>query len=330
MHITPEHIDEIIVRCLAQEATKEERVALATWRQLSDENERYYTELFFIYENSGKLNQQVEVNVDAAWSKVKMQMAPSEAKVVPIYPTKPRRDWSMWSAAAVLLVVCTFGAWWFLGQDTSQKALEISSAEKPKEAVLEDGTKVALEAQSSLVQISKNRREYELQGQASFNVVHDEKNPFIIHTDEALIKDIGTVFKVSYIPKNDTVAVKVTEGIVQFYTQSDEGIRLQEGESGYYLRSSKKFYRYPSLADSLVLLKSADFDNATLEEVAQKLSTDFNKTIVIEGEALKQCRIKVSFQQESLEHMLDIITATLGIWSRERDGKIVLGGKSCQ
>lgn len=329
MHITPEYIDEIIVRSLAHEATKEERAALAEWRKLSAENERYYIELVFIYEHSGKLNQQVDVNVNAAWNKVKAQMAPSEAKVVPIYPAKPKRDWSVWYAAASLFVVCTLGIWWFVGQNTSSKALEISSSSKPKEAVLEDGTKVALDAQSSLVQLADNKREYKLQGQASFNVVHDEQNPFIIHTDEALIKDVGTVFKVSYLPKNDTVSVKVTEGIVQFYTQSDAGIMLQEGESGYYLRSSKKFYRYASV-DSLTLLKSEDFDNATLQEVVQKLSSDFNRDIVIEGEALKQCRIKVSFQQESLESMLDIITATLGIWSKEKDGKIILGGKSCQ
>lgn len=327
MGITPEHIDQLIVRFLANEASQEEIVALIDWRTLSEDNEKYFAEMQFIYETSTQIRNTTPVDTQKAWQKVKAQIQDQETKVVPIYPVQQREGfgWSKWAIAASLLLMVTLGGLWV----TMDQKTEIASDSNSKQSTLDDGTTVALAAHSSLRQIAKGKREYKLEGEASFTVVHDAQNPFVIHTDEALIKDIGTVFKVSYLPKNDTVMVRVTEGIVQFYTQADEGIMLQEGESGYYLRSSKKFYKYGHLSDANAVRRMEEFDNVTLREVAARLSRDFQREIVFENETLKSCTYNGNFKDQTLEEILDIITETLGIWKKEKDGKIVIGGKAC-
>jgi transmembrane sensor len=186
-----------------------------------------------------------------------------------------------------------------------------------------------LEANSNLKQLFEDKREYKLEGCASFKVVHDDKNPFIIHTGDVLIKDIGTVFKVKYLPKNDTILVKVTEGLVQFYNSTSSGLTLKAGENGYYLKSSKQFFKTNSAADSSENRQNIVFNNITLEEVCAIIKKQFGKECYIENEAIKNCKINTTFTNATLQEVLDITTSTLGIWTVEKDNKLYFNGKAC-
>ncbi|HWK74224.1 MAG TPA: FecR domain-containing protein, partial [Povalibacter sp.] len=87
-----------------------------------------------------------------------------------------------------------------------------------QEAVLPDGSTVALGAHSSLaLEYEPAARHLKLtQGQAYFNVAKDKTRPFAVDTGELRILAVGTAFDVR---KNDgRVAVTVTEGIVDIIT----------------------------------------------------------------------------------------------------------------
>lgn len=80
----------------------------------------------------------------------------------------------------------------------------------------ENGTKVLLNSASSLryaVDRDGTRRFY-LTGEAYFEVVDTHRRPLIIHTDNAVIRDIGTKFNVEAWPGDDLTQVTVTEGEV--------------------------------------------------------------------------------------------------------------------
>lgn len=62
---------------------------------------------------------------------------------------------------------------------------------------LPDGTKVYLNTQTSLTypaSFALNNRMVTLSGEAYFEVTHDKKNPFVVHTPELDIKVLGTSF----------------------------------------------------------------------------------------------------------------------------------------
>ena len=87
-----------------------------------------------------------------------------------------------------------------------------------QEAVLPDGSRVALGAQSSLVlEYAPEVRHLKLtHGQAFFNVAKDKTRPFAVDTGDLQIQAVGTAFDVR---KNDgRVAVTVTEGVVEIIT----------------------------------------------------------------------------------------------------------------
>ena len=81
---------------------------------------------------------------------------------------------------------------------------------------LPDGTRVLLGPGSELTLANGYRagtRELTLKGEARFDVVHDSRHPFIVHTPTASFRDIGTVFSV-HSDAADGVRIVVTSGSV--------------------------------------------------------------------------------------------------------------------
>lgn len=83
---------------------------------------------------------------------------------------------------------------------------------------LGDGTTVALSAETELSfpeSFRKSSREVSLTGQAFFDVIPDENRPFIINTQNGVIKVLGTAFDVRSYEDDNVVDIMVTEGVVE-------------------------------------------------------------------------------------------------------------------
>ncbi len=81
---------------------------------------------------------------------------------------------------------------------------------------LEDGSVLYLNTQSSIkVIFSERQRSVKLTaGEAHFNVAYDKNRVFIVSTDNAVIKSVGTAFNV-YHPRNGDTIVTVVEGKIK-------------------------------------------------------------------------------------------------------------------
>jgi len=80
------------------------------------------------------------------------------------------------------------------------------------EVVLSDGTKVWLNAKSSLTfpnQFANDNRIVELNGEAYFDVAHNETRKFIVKTEVYQIKVHGTEFNVNAYSDNNNLQMKV-------------------------------------------------------------------------------------------------------------------------
>lgn len=93
---------------------------------------------------------------------------------------------------------------------------------------LEDGTQIALNGGSRLVLDRSNGRTARLeQGEAMFNVVHDETRPFTVDAGGARMLDLGTRFDVMRTTRGSEVAV--AEGAV-LYDPNGAAVRLGAGK----------------------------------------------------------------------------------------------------
>lgn len=120
---------------------------------------------------------------------------------------------------------------------TDEPELVYNMLEVPMKAeyhiILDDGTRVALNAGSSLrypVRFGRNIRQVEVRGEAFFDVAHDENRPFeVIDCFGNRIEDIGTSFNVKAYPDDAEHMVVLVDGEIIFHPKSGEDKSLNPG-----------------------------------------------------------------------------------------------------
>jgi transmembrane sensor len=93
-----------------------------------------------------------------------------------------------------------------------------------KKFALADGSVVTLNTNSQIdVEFRGDCRDVHLvRGEAYFDVVHDDKRPFIVHANQYVVRDIGTAFAVHLTDKG-LMDVRVTKGRVEIAARASEG-----------------------------------------------------------------------------------------------------------
>jgi ferric-dicitrate binding protein FerR (iron transport regulator) len=89
--------------------------------------------------------------------------------------------------------------------------------------LLPDSTRVWLNARSEIKYPAffGAEREVELNGEAYFEVSHNENAPFIVHTDKYDVEVLGTTFNVDAYRNNDNFSVALIEGSVKVINHED-------------------------------------------------------------------------------------------------------------
>lgn len=135
-----------------------------------------------------------------------------------------RMNWRKLSIAAAFVVLSAVSLYFINETQFKPKHItEISFTEikVPKglvrKLVLPDGTKVSVNAGSTLkynIDFGKKSRTVHLSGEAYFDIAKGDV-PFIVHTDNYTIRDIGTVFNVKAYSDDLSFETMVVEGEVQ-------------------------------------------------------------------------------------------------------------------
>ena len=330
MNKEQDHIDALIARYLDGEASASEIALLEEWRSRSADNQRHFRHFKLIFENAATAFPDEEFNTDAAWERVRKKL-PKQGKTVSFYPSVSQRMVLRFAAALALFI--TVGVFVYRFANTADpEAVRLASGQIMLSDTLPDGSDVFLNRQTTIeytYHSEKNTVKADLVGEAYFDINHDEEKVFIVEAEGTLIKDIGTAFNVRAYPDSSTIEVFVEEGEVIFYTEENPGISLKANARGVYHKDTRKF----TIADpkpNITSYKSKAFvfSNQSLAAVAEKLNDVYNTRIEV-GENLKDCRITVSFNEESVEEIAEIITETLGLSLSRSGNTITLKGEGC-
>lgn len=333
---TREEIDALIVNYLNGEASPDEAIHLEDWKKDRSENMEYFLKLERTHAATYGTQPYTSNSKGSAWKLIENEID-SKTKVIPLWK-KPFFIASV-AAAIVALVVVT--------QVMSPKnPTQIADTKKPTKInitdrenviyastnvssyTLKDDSKVTLQPGSKLTipkGFNKNNRSLNLEGSGSFEVVHDEKNAFILSVGDLEIYDLGTIFHVKQL--GDTVKVSVDEGIVELNINGQK-LALEKGDSAFYLISQKVIKEYGALTarkDTVF-----EFDGTTLLEVTEVLSAFFKRTIEIKNPVLAKCTVSVTFKNEELATILDIISELMDINIVQTNKIIEIYGESCQ
>jgi transmembrane sensor len=152
--------------------------------------------------------------------------------------------------------------------------------------VLNDGTKVWLNAASSLIYPEKfgpGARLVKLNGEAYFEVVHDASRPFKVMAQNQVIEDLGTHFNINCYPDEGNVKTSLLEGKVKV-SQASQSVVLSPGQQVAGLPSSRNILLLND-PDETIAWKNGffHFESADIKEVLRRFSRWYNIAIVYDG-----------------------------------------------
>lgn len=317
-----EKLDEVlglITRNLEGRADGEEIARLKEWINHSEQNRQYYWQVMNIWDASDHF-----VDID------NIDPVQSLEKVFNRIPGKmqKRNFWYYWQRiAAILILPLAIGVlvWMYI-----QKPLRNVSPNEPnfnevfaafgtRSALkLADGTQVWLNSGSSLMYPDRFRskdRQVFLTGEAYFEVESDKAKPFIVNTPAFSVVATGTKFNILDYSNNPVASVTLVDGEV-VVKESDKIINpglISDLDVNQHLKYNKETgkkevnigdtYKYISWKDGKLI-----FRDEPMSEVVKKISQIFNVDIIIKDESLKDYRYWATFQEESLEEILKLLS----------------------
>jgi ferric-dicitrate binding protein FerR (iron transport regulator) len=241
---------------------------------------------------------------------------PNEKFVDPkLRPMRPRY-WKI-AAAVILFAIFSGTAYMYLNKPglkpAAQPALAVHTNTN-RVFFLADGSSVILSAGSRLNYPSSfdgmSKREVYLEGQAFFDIQHNESKPFIVHTGDVTTTVLGTAFNIKAMPGEPNITVTVNRGKVKVENKHTTlGIITPRQQITFDKQKTTtnmqlvKSDSYMEWKDETLL-----FDNLTIAEAAKLLEQKFNAKIEISDQSLSSQRFTASFpKNESLEEALNSI-----------------------
>jgi transmembrane sensor len=156
------------------------------------------------------------------------------------------------------------------------------------EVVLEDGTRVWLNAGSSLkypATFSGNERHVELKGEAYFEVAKNAARPFFVKTDRQTVEVLGTHFNINSYTDEKATRTTLLEGSVRI-TGYDGGhmIKLKPGQQATLSGKELKLVADPDI-DEAIAWKNGKFlfANTDLRTIMRMLSRWYDVDVTYNG-----------------------------------------------
>ena len=191
---------------------------------------------------------------------------------------------------------------------------------------LPDASVVTVNKGSSITYLSRfkgDTRDVKLKGEAFFNVTPNKQQPFVITVNDVQIKVVGTSFNVKNINGNTEVVVET--GIVQV-TKGGKTVELQANEQ-IILHSQDSVMAKEEVTDRLhnyYRTKQFVCDDTPLWKLIEVINQAYNSTIIIGDPAIRNLPITTTFDNESLDQVLNVISETFSISVVKEGNTIIL------
>jgi len=262
-----------------------------------------------------------------------------EPRVVEIARAAALRKRLRYAAAALLLLAAglsTVVTVRFASRRSSAQSPDVSRSfatgrGRRAEVRLPDGTRVSLAPESRVTWTAPRdslSRDVMLEGEAYFDVVHDERRPFRVRARNVVIHDVGTRFAVRAYTTDSLVRVVVTQGRIRVRaaaSPSGSGTTLDAGMLGLVdtagvtaLQTGADTARYNAFARGQM-----QFVRTPLRTVIGELERWYDIDIRLADSTLGSRRITATLEDQTLPDLLAQLSITLNL-RVTRDGRLVV------
>ncbi|WP_133176803.1 FecR family protein [Terrimonas sp.] len=315
-------MNELMAKYLAGEASPAEVTEMLLWIDSSEENRNSFEQLSVIWNESNVAGyNSIAVNENAAWDKF-LHSIQSSAPVHII-----RFHW--WKLVAAMIIIIAGASIVYLinnAKSRSGEEIVVNAFNQVITDTLPDKSVITLNKQAELsypAVFNKKQRNVRLKGEAFFDIRADKNKPFIIDAGNVKVKVVGTSFNIK--AGDSTVEVIVRSGIVKVI-RGEEIIALKKGEQTTIAGNAAPMEKNNSTDQLFNYYVSNTFvcDNTPLWKLVDKLNEAYSTNIIIERKALRNMPLNVTFKNESLDTIFEVLSQTLLLKVIKKGDDIIL------
>lgn len=225
------------------------------------------------------------------------------------------REFMKVASIVLITVSITFGLFSIGNDDKDEIAMQTITVPAGQRVNLElpDGSNVWLNAGTVMqypASFMKNKREITLDGEAYFEVAHNEKSPFIVHTHAMDVEVLGTEFNVEAYKRRKVFETSLIQGKVRIKSPSDEKTFLVLSPN----------YKTSLKDNKLVVSKIEDynvyrwreglycFKNKPFIEILENLERYYDLRIVLEKQSIAKIVLTGKFRiSDGLDYALRVL-----------------------
>lgn len=197
-----------------------------------------------------------------------------------------------------------------------------------KNIVLPDSSKITLNSNSTIkypAKFTSKERKVDLMGEAIFDIIHQDAQPFIVQTNTSVVKVLGTVFDVKAYQEDQFLMVTVLSGKVQVNLDSEQAL-LEKNQQLKVVKATGNFEKLS--VDASKFLSWTDgklyFYRTPIQEVLNMLNRHYPHLNIELSEGDYTNLISGEHDNTSAEAILTSIIYSTGMKYRKDDNKIIL------
>lgn len=244
-----------------------------------------------------------------------------------------RRTWPYKMAAGfAVLLLAMIPVFLFTAEPQPPETVEYNTSSNPagqsSRLTLTDGSTVWLSANSTLRYpetfegtAETGTREVMLEGEAFFDVAPNPAKPFIVHSENLRTQVLGTSFNIRAFEDEEDIKITVATGKVTV-GRTDQNVdstaaenepvaSLEPDQQLVFNRLTRQAETQPVNSQLYTSWKDGElsFENHTFGEIAGRLEMWYGVQIHFEDPDIRESRFRITFQNSSLEHALNMLQA---------------------
>jgi ferric-dicitrate binding protein FerR (iron transport regulator) len=326
----------LIHRSFRNEINEEEKSALQQWLEQKPEHQQAFQELEKTWQLSGEYLSGYKPNVEAGLSVLQKRIQEDKQNQTLSSNTKVRPLRSFYTVAAAIVFLLVAAAVWRIWFRPEPMFMAKTGPGETEEILLEDGSKVVLNENSTFGYPQKfgEQREVYLIGEAFFDIIRDTNRTFTIHTPMAQTEVLGTSFNLRAYTAEAFTEVEVLEGTVRLQPiDSQERLRIPAGARGTFQHNAGKLIEERPKALNALYWKEGllRFRNHSLQEALDETEKRLGIKITLQDEGLSGCPVTTGIPLVDPDEIVSTITGILvdGRWEKRPSGDYIIVKGSC-
>ena len=306
---------QILAKFLSGECTEEEKKFVNEWLLENPDNKVTSEKMKSVWQTSD--DEFDKSDIKSLWNKLSIKAGidstPKELDDENLLSKLFTSNKNLRYAASITLLILLPSIFYFLS-GSSNYLLTI----KPDDQniiTLNDGSVITLDVGSTFEYpetFEDDKRLVKLNGQAFFEVSHNKKAPFIVETNNSLIKVLGTKFNIRSWSNENSTKVEVSEGKVAFgkLTNEEDTVHITKGFVSELQSNGTLTRPKETNTDSTLTWIDGElyFVDASLSEVIIQIERWYDVKIEVTNKSILNDQVTVSINNKSLRNNLELIS----------------------